>query len=284
MVRKLSLLLGLGVVAAWVAGDEGLVPRDVRTDRFATAVVCAVCHANADDSGAHRDIQGRGVAPYDLWRSSMMANAARDPFFQAAVAAEVHAHPEAQAEIEARCLTCHAPMASVEARHAGRRGLALADRERQEDDDDDDRAALARDGVSCTLCHQILEEGLGTKESFDGAFQIGDTREIFGPHDKLLGIPMHRVTKYWPVPGQHIMRSAQCATCHTAFVNGVPELAAYLEWRNSDFNDETDAPGPRAASCQAPHPPFAGSKDFNGVTRAKVPDFLLYALCSPVRK
>jgi len=32
--------------------------------------------------------------------------------------------------------------------------------------------AVAADGVSCTVCHQIAPAGLGEHESFDGGFKI----------------------------------------------------------------------------------------------------------------
>jgi hypothetical protein len=31
---------------------------------------------------------------------------------------------------------------------------------------------VARDGVSCTVCHQIASEGLGTASSFNGNFRL----------------------------------------------------------------------------------------------------------------
>ena len=238
----------LAAGAAWVAGDVGHSTRDVRTKWFATSIVCSTCHSNAADAGALRDNLGRGVAPYDLWRSSMMANSARDPFFLAAMAAEVAASPKEKAEIEARCLHCHAPMASVEARLAGKKGLTAADLTESDDAWSRDRASLARDGVSCTLCHQIEAENLDTPASFDGGFTIGEEKEIYGPFDKQLAVPMHRVTKYWPVKGAHILDSAHCATCHTqSLAGGTLELATHLEWRNSAHREKE--------TCQACHAP-----------------------------
>ena len=43
--------------------------------------------------------------------------------------------------------------------------------------------ALARDGVTCSLCHQIAPDNLGKPESFSGGFLVGEDREIYGPHD-----------------------------------------------------------------------------------------------------
>ena len=220
-----GIVLALAFAAAFVIADTSRVQRDVRTKRFATAIVCETCHSNADDSGAMRDHQGRGISPHDLWRSSMMANAARDPFFRAVLAAETVAAGDGSAAVEARCLHCHAPMASYEARLAGKPGLAFSQLDSEDDDDEWDVAALARDGVSCTLCHQIQP---GAKR--DGEFTVGDERVIYGPFDKQFGLAMHRVTKYWPKQGTHMLKSEQCMTCHAS---SLPGEVTFLEWENS---------------------------------------------------
>ena len=76
------------------------------------------------------------------------------------------------------------PMATTNARLAGGHGevfahLPIGDR-------DDPESKLAADGVSCTLCHQIGTERLGTPESFTGGFVVnpapqGGPRRMFGP-------------------------------------------------------------------------------------------------------
>ena len=264
-MRRRVLLLALLVALTGLAGGEPRNSRDVRTDLFSTAIVCAPCHGNADDSGALRDIRGRGIAPYDLWRGTMMANASRDPLFRAVLAVEAK-----DAAAEARCLHCHAPMASVEERAAGRPGLARAGLDAHADEAAEDLAALARDSVSCTVCHQILPDGLGTPGSFNGGFRIGEDREIFGPHHDPWAMPMKRFTEYWATQGTQILGSALCATCHTASdaKSGVFELASYLEWRNSDYRDEGGVRGPRPATCQGCHVPVAGAG--GGPTRTRI--------------
>ena len=163
-MRKLALLLPI----AFVFADTGGLQRDVRTKRFATAVGCQTCHSNADASGAMRDNQGRGIAPHDLWRSSMMANAARDPFFRAVFAAQKGATDA--------CMGCHAPMAAYESKTP----LGLKHLDEEFEEEDADVAAMARDGASCTFCHQIQPGGKP-----NAGFKIGEDREIFGPFDKV---------------------------------------------------------------------------------------------------
>ncbi|MHC4937459.1 MAG: hypothetical protein ACYTHK_00640 [Planctomycetota bacterium] len=231
---RILIVVGLG---ALVLADTGRVQKDVRTKRFATAIVCKTCHSNGDDAGAMRDVQGRGIAPHGFWESSMMANSARDPFFRATLVAEMLAAGGKSKEVEARCLHCHAPMASYAARVEGKPGLLFEQLDQEFEEDEEDIAALARDGVSCTLCHQIQP---GAKR--DGEFRIGEDREIYGPFDQQFGLAMHRVTQYWPVQGRHVLESSQCATCHDSTL---PGEVTFLEWRNST----------REKTCQNCHMP-----------------------------
>ena len=70
------------------SGFSFAAPAAVEWGHFATAEVCADCHSNHDSSDAMRDAAGRPVGPYDLWGATPMANAARNPYWWAAVAAE----------------------------------------------------------------------------------------------------------------------------------------------------------------------------------------------------
>jgi malate dehydrogenase (oxaloacetate-decarboxylating) len=56
------------------------------------------------------------------WRGSMMANAARDPYWQAAVRRETLVHPTAATAIQNECSACHMPMARFQANAEGRQG------------------------------------------------------------------------------------------------------------------------------------------------------------------
>ena len=115
--------------------------RVVVDDAFATAPLCADCHANVQSSDAMRDEASRPIGPYDLWRSSMMANAARDPLWRAVMSAEIAATPSRKAEIEAKCFSGHSPMA----KRAGLRDGALPSLEMVYTDTD-------RSQLSSTVC------------------------------------------------------------------------------------------------------------------------------------
>ncbi len=222
---------------------------------------CASCHESSPTATAMRDASGRSVAPYDLWRGTMMANAGRDPLWQAMVSAEVAAQPQHREFIEDKCTKCHAPMAWVDAHETDLTTLGMDDFHGEHE-----RAVLARDGVSCTLCHQITPDGLGTEASFTGGYRIGTDLEIYGPYGDLFSMPMRRHTGYQATESAHVRDSALCATCHTLFTqaldesgdftgHSLPEQTPYLEWRNSVYSTEVAEPGPMAASCQECHMP-----------------------------
>ena len=215
---------------------------------FETADRCQACHNNLMTPS------GQDVSIGVDWRASMMAHAARDPYWHAAVRRETLDHPGAAAAIEHECSRCHMPMAHVTQVASGAQGSVF----------DNLANPAAVDSVSCTVCHQIQKDKLGTEESFTGHFVIDTTtapgmRSIFGPFEvdpALQGI-MHSATQYRPTESPHIQSSEVCATCHTLYTHALddegraagqlPEQVPYLEWRHSTYRD--------TASCQTCHMP-----------------------------
>jgi hypothetical protein len=225
------------------------------TAQFVTSDRCTPCHT-ANDGPALRDARGRDISPGGRWRASLMAQAARDPFYLAAFAAELDARPRATVAIERTCTRCHAPAASVATGHVRFDDLVKAD---------GFEATLARDGVNCSLCHQIEERGLGSPRSFTGGFTVGDQRLLYGPHASPETAPMQTFVNFTPTYSAHVTKSALCASCHTVITraldaNGTPvgpdfaEQATYLEWQNSAFRDEGELTE-HSTSCQGCHMP-----------------------------
>ena len=101
---------------------------------------------------------------------------------------------------------------------------------------------LYSDGVTCTVCHQIQPDGLGTEARFDGNIEIKPGRKIFGPYADPGGQPMIMHSAFTPTQGEHVRSSALCAACHTLRTGHTgtqfPEQSPYFEWRNSAFSDE----------------------------------------------
>ena len=257
MTRVIVVVLAL--TTATLAGpkirtSEGRAAATIAAKKhplFKTSDDCLACHNGLTTPS------GEDVSIGSSWRASMMANSSRDPYWQASVRRETIDHPSAAADIQDECSICHMPMSRAEARANGRRGevfahLPIGRGARTED-------LLAFDGVSCTACHQIAADKLGTPGSFTGGFVI-QPRTVFGPFPVDAGLKsvMHSSSEAEPAEGPHIRESALCGTCHTLITTArgpetqaagqVHEQVMYLEWRHSAFNAEQK-------SCQSCHMP-----------------------------
>ena len=229
------------------------------TSHFAESGVCAVCHRGLADSS------GTDVSISADWRSTMMANSARDPLWRAKFYSETIRNPELAEVIEDKCSTCHMPMARSHLTRLDRPVVVWDD---GLIDEDHDLHTQAMDGVSCTLCHQILQRNIGTEPSFSGRFIIDATtarpdRAAFGPYTSPLAMPMRSSAGFTPEYSAHVDDSGLCATCHTLYtpvitesgehVGDFPEQTPYLEWEQSVYSIE----GNRSRSCQDCHMPRA---------------------------
>jgi len=219
---------------------------DETSSLFAGSGVCAQCH---ESDGNALTENGVDVSPVTHWRSTMMGNAAKDPLWRAKVSSEIAQFPQFQEAIESKCTKCHAPMAYTQAIHDGADGYSIAELEAD---------PLARDGVSCTLCHQIQPDNFGEPDSYTGGFIIDESRMIYGPYEDPLVGPMRNMTNFTPAFGAHLAESELCATCHTLFTSYVndegelegsfPEQTPYIEWKNSEYPQE----GKTCQSCHMP--------------------------------
>jgi ferredoxin len=222
------------------------------TADFSGSGVCANCHTGLVDDALTE------VSPDRDWRSTMMANAAKDPLWQAKLSSEIDRNPHVASVIEDKCSRCHTPMARVQAvadgTPVGLLGTGFLD-------DENRLHEAAIDGVSCTLCHQVQPDGLGTPDSFTGGYVIDTStdipdRELFGPYPDPVDRTMHTRTGFLAGEGAQLTDSAHCATCHTLYTPVLdsagnlvdaefPEQTTWLEWRHSGY----------PVSCQDCHLP-----------------------------
>ncbi len=213
------------------------------------------------------------VSPFEEWRWSMMGLAGRDPIFFAQLESEIqlnglHANgafsPE---EIQNLCLHCHGVMGQRQfvADHPG--GLFTVEIAMASDPDDPHSkyGGLARDGVSCMVCHQIQDDNLPLTEIETGDFLVNPPQngvlEAFGPYQNPNQAPMLKSLDVRPMGSDHIRDSRLCASCHTVnlpvldqfgqIIDKKYEQATYLEWVNSAFADGRS----QAQSCQECHMP-----------------------------
>jgi hypothetical protein len=183
-------------------------------------------------------------APFNSWRGSLMANAARDPVFWAGVAIASQDHPEETSE----CVRCHSPRAFLEGR-----GHAIAIEQLTPAD---------LESVECELCHRMMDDGVtlpGNARYVVDDVKVGGNVPRRGPWAYVNKDPQHS----WlndPFTGS----SQLCGTCHdvTTPRERVDELGqglgvlfneqrTYSEWRNSSFAPGGETP----ASCQDCHMP-----------------------------
>jgi len=102
--------------------EHGLEIRDPQAS-------CSACHGNYDPA----------AEPYFAWRGSMMANASRDPLFQACLTI---ANQDAPSSGDL-CIRCHVPKAWLAGRSTPTSGAAILETDRH--------------GVSCDVCHRMVD-------------------------------------------------------------------------------------------------------------------------------
>jgi len=249
--------------------------------------VCSSCHNDQSSGGAEptmviQDDSGfRDVSIGKAWQTSMMANSTRDPYWHAVVASELHKYPNLENEINDTCTRCHAPMANDYAKKEGI-PFQVFDSGSEETgdfvqgfysmDSSNELFNHAMDGVSCSLCHQLADDGnLGTDQGMSGGWVVNEfpeanreDRPAYGQYADPDQAYMRQQSGFNPVFGAHISSSESCGSCHNLKTNPVDkngqpvpgvthfaEQMVYTEWENSAFDDA----GAQPASCQSCHMP-----------------------------
>ena len=237
--------------------DDNWAPKGV----FSAAVLCADCH-QSDNVIMQYDnlavsLSTNDISPSTQWKHSVMAHAFNDPYWQAAVEDEVDSFPHLAGFIEDTCTKCHAPMGRTHAYHDDpaltEYRMATARTENH-----------AREGVSCTACHQMQENGTDSG-GYIISSDIGN-KVIFGPYATPSVNPMLSNSDYTPVNSEHVESSEFCASCHTLYTpsldpdTGIPsgnkflEQGPYLEWQNSVYATGTPQQVAQCQNCHMPVP------------------------------
>ncbi len=285
--------------------DNVWMPANAPADHapYLTSDQCLSCH-DAGSTGLHFDMTvpdgdtGKlvNMSPYATWRTSPMGLAGRDPIFFAQLASETQTfHPENAAFVETTCLGCHGILGERQAQldsHIRDGSCEAFSREDVNsvpwpaDNPGVEKAgygALARDGVSCLVCHQMAlgvketekyadharnacvaerQEALnpslkGLARTFTGSFLMTDGTGVAGPFENPKPLSMQNALGITPHYDPAIKTSEICASCHTVHlpvlhrgknIGHVYEQTTYAEWAFSDFRsgtsvDGTDLPG-----------------------------------------
>jgi hypothetical protein len=260
-------------VAAQVAADKKAPTEEKPRVAYAKGVAtafrtsdrCIACHVGMKTSAGEEYSIG-----FD-WRASIMANSSRDPYWQGSIRRETMDHPEAKQHIENECSFCHMAAVRLADRDAGRDTHVFSQFPFEKlDKNSSQLRRAAQDGVTCSVCHQIEREGLGTDATFNGNVVVSkavreDERPEYGPFDPDHGhqTMMHSSTGgYLPVHSDHIRDSALCASCHTLYTEPIvpggvkvgrfPEQMPFKEWQHSSFAYKR--------TCQQCHMPEVNGK------------------------
>jgi hypothetical protein len=253
---------------------------------------------------------GVNVSPYGEWRWSPMGLAGRDPIFFSQLEGElafidrIPAHriaghdPAAtrkilKQQVTDTCMRCHGVMGKrtndIENGRNAHFNLNWVFQHAPVSAHDNGfrYGGLARDGISCTVCHHITQTPeeqkslafvLETKST--GLFTVGPPDKLHGPFkdtipahplNPALGIavhPMNEALGAKPVFSALTKSARLCTTCHSINLPVVDSPAkihpitptmthdveqnTYVEWVNSRFQTEYK-PLPGAQSCQACH-------------------------------
>jgi mono/diheme cytochrome c family protein len=268
---------------------------------FVTSDQCMGCHSAARGLpiGPVMWVRGFNVSEYGEWRWSPMALAGRDPVFYAQFESELaylntmkdaHAGNALRGQVTAICSTCHSVMA--------KRALAFDHPKLTFTPQMVFDAApshwnyhyggLARDGISCAVCHHIVQTktpagqtalGYFLNHKINGTYDLGAPDKIYGPFkdNEIVTHPMNEALGAKPRYSPYVTSSRLCGSCHTINlpvvdappVAAVPkehnvEQATYIEWLNSRFQNEYGAL-PGAKSCQDCHMPAGIRDDASGV-------------------
>lgn len=258
-----------------IAGPEG-------PGQFLTSDQCMSCHDGMGEPfGPNMFIPGEGgtrdanLSPYGEWSWSMMGLAGRDPIFYAQLESEITMHDQGELPetIQNICFRCHGVMGQRQY-HLDEAGEFFTQDLVQVADPEDPMhayGALARDGISCMVCHQITDEGKPIQDTMTGRFDLspagaaGDGNSlVFGPFEDPRVLAMESSLGIVPAYSEHVTESRLCGHCHTIYlpvfddegeqVGEDFEQSTYLEWLNSAYQDEFGE-GSDVQSCQDCHMP-----------------------------
>jgi hypothetical protein len=260
-LKVAKFLLALSLIVFLSSSDKGYYevyqsihgfsdfPDTVNT-LFAGSGKCVGCHGYDPLGLTSTDDDGNDVNVSDAWAATMMANAAKDPFWRAKVSHEVAVNPGHQVELESTCTRCHAPLGRFDALHNGQETYSIAEMILD---------SIALDGVSCSACHQLDTAFVG--QNFSGNLIYDTTHTIFGPYFNPFSAPMQSFVGFDVVLGESISKSETCSGCHTLITNSVDmdgeltgvefvEQATYTEWTNSIYDQ--DATREECQHCHVP--------------------------------
>ncbi len=302
---------------------------------FVTSSQCLTCHSGlstspfgpsmahvfTDEKGNPIDEDGNPIniskkpptgvnfSAYGEWRWSPMGLAGRDPVFYSQLESELaflKGDTETQQGVIDTCLTCHGAM--------GKKSFAIehsTDPFQLDFIYEKDPSALgfkygglARDGISCLMCHRnappskpgpeyffTAKDNDGKFLNINGNFNLVPADQLYGPFkdDEITTYPMDTGLGVKPKFNAYLQSSQMCGSCHTIILpvldKNLPpdpknpkaprhpfkvEQATYQEWLNSQYRNEYGSVGAKPESCQFCHMPTGYSNALDSNAKDKI--------------
>ena len=197
---------------------------------FVTSDQCASCHDATFDSplptkmlytapGSETPVN---LSTYGEWRYSMMGLSGRDPIFFAQLDTESTVHSKLKGKknapgfIQDTCLSCHGVMGQRQFHLDKGNGPKTLFTRDQLQSATSRYGALARDGVSCAVCHHMSDDtaNLDDPSFYTGRFPVGPADVLYGPYpsggsdekvgDNVIPVPMKNSVGIVPIFGAQI--------------------------------------------------------------------------------
>jgi len=232
------------------------------------------------------------ISQYGEWRWSPMGLAGRDPVFYSQLDSELAylKVPAKKQGVIDTCETCHGAM--------GKKSFAAEHPKQDFKVDfvyDADPASegfkyggLARDGISCEVCHRMQAPANPSLPYFlehqiNGVFNLTPADELHGPFkdDEITTYPMVTGLNVKPKHDAYIQSAQMCGTCHTILLPVLDspnpkemsvEQATYPEWLNSQYRNEYGSVGATPKTCQDCHMPSGYANAHNSIDVPAIKD------------
>jgi hypothetical protein len=282
-----------------VAEPKGARPAS--SPGFVTSDQCTGCHSGLTAAGLGPTMvltsstsPTINVSPYGEWRWTPMGLAGRDPVFYSQLDSELAylektKMQDKQQGVINTCTQCHNAMGkrTFEAEHPGEDYKMAFVFDTDPHSPASRIGGLARDGISCEVCHRMQAPKDPSLPYFlenqiNGVFNVTPHDELHGPFkdDEITTFPMLQGVNVKPKYDAYIQSPQMCGTCHTILLpvldsphkgEQAVEQATYPEWLNSDYRNEYGSVGATPKTCQECHMPsgYENAKTKVNVTQIK---------------
>jgi hypothetical protein len=231
-------------------------------------------------------------SPYGEWRWSPMGLAGRDPVFFSQLDSELVPLPDHQQKqlVIDTCMTCHGAMGkrAFSAEHPGEDFKIDFVYDRDPHSQGFRYGGLARDGISCEVCHRMAapkDPGIDYffKHQINGIYDITPADELHGPFKdaEITQYQMNAGLGVKPKYNPYLQSSQMCGSCHTIVLPVLDspekgktsvEQATYPEWLNSAYRNEYGSMGATPKTCQECHMPAGYASAQHGASVPVIQD------------